>query len=154
FRGFPQVEEALTRGAYRPPLPMTVGRRGATRAISSVAAPAAPASVYTEIEVPTLGRYHRLRRRRGRGDPARPSRLRRRGGRRARAHGGLYRLRGRAWGEASRPLSHERGDQGALRGVEEEVIRPLRAGDRDDALRRDKRPTERCLHRYGPLRAS
>jgi regulator of RNase E activity RraA len=63
----------------------------------------------------------------GRGDPEGSSRLRRRGGRRARAHGELYRLGGRARGETPRPLSHERGDQGALRGVEEEVIRSLRA---------------------------
>src|SRR5262249_40188211 len=67
-------------------------------------------------------RRHRLRRRRGGGDPAGPPRLRRRGGRRARAYGKLYRRRGRARGEASRPLSHERRRQGALRGVEEEVI--------------------------------
>src|SRR5262245_18374506 len=68
-------------------------------------------------------RRHRLRRRRGGGDPAGSARLRRRGGRRARAHGKLYRRRGRARGEASRPLSHERRHQGALRGLEEEVIR-------------------------------
>jgi len=54
-------------------------------------------------------RLHRLRRRRSSGDPAGPSRFRRGGGRRARAHGELYRLRGRARGEASRlyPMNEE-----------------------------------------------
>ena len=52
------------------------------------------------------------------------------GGRRARADGDLHRQRGREGRKIARSLSDERGDQGALRGLEEEPLTRASAGSR------------------------